>query len=161
MAFENVDVSSLRNALTQCKDSLNYKTTDELINSISNTSIWQSLAQKNLKNALTKLSNERYKKLEDKINSYFDVVSYIEKYQNLRKENLNLEAEYSSLSNHLYYEEEYTTTNRGKNNELITETHSRTVKNTDVERQIVNIQTKISNNKEEMEILENRVANSI
>ena len=69
MAFENVDVSSLRNALTQCKNSINHSTTNELMNNISNTSVWQASDQANLKKALTKLENERYKNLEDKINS--------------------------------------------------------------------------------------------
>ena len=54
MAFENVDVSSLRNALTQCKNSINHSTTNELMNNISNTSVWQASAQANLKKALTK-----------------------------------------------------------------------------------------------------------
>ena len=42
MAFENVDVSSLRNALTQCKNSINHSTTDELINNISKYQIKNS-----------------------------------------------------------------------------------------------------------------------
>lgn len=148
MAFENVNVSSLRNALTQCKNSINHNTTDELINSISNASVWQTSAQTTLKSALTKISNERYKNLENKINSYFDIVSYIEKYQNLQKENVPLEKQYSSLSKRLYYT-------------VRTEKHTRRVKDTNVERQMLNVRKKINDNKEEMENLKSRVSNSI
>ena len=147
MAFENVDVSSLRNALTQCKNSINHSTTDELINNISN--------------ALTKFGNERYKNLEDKINSYFTVVSYIEKYQNLQKENVSLENQYSSLSNRLYYTETYTTTSTASDGTVSTETHTRRVKDRWVESQMSNVRKKINDNKEEMENLKNRVSNSI
>ena len=59
MAFENVNVSSLKSALTQCKNSINHSMSDELINNISNTSVWQTSAQINLKNALTNFKNER------------------------------------------------------------------------------------------------------
>lgn len=161
MAFENIDVFSLRNALTQCKNSINHNTTDELISNISNTSIWQTSAQTNLKNALTKFKNERYKNLEDKINSYFTIVSYIEKYQNLQKENVSLENQYSSLSNRLYYTETYTTTSRASDGTVSTETHTRRVKDRGVESQMSNVCKKINDNKEEMENLKNRVSNSI
>lgn len=161
MAFENVDVSSLRNALTQCKNSINHSTTDELMNNISNASVWQTSAQTNLKNALTKFGNERYKNLEDKINSYFTIVSYIEKYQNLQKENVSLENQYSSLSNRLYYTETYTTTSTASDGTVSTETHTRRVKDRWVESQMSNVRKKINDNKEEMENLKNRVSNSI
>ena len=61
MAFENIDVGKLRSALNECKSSLNYSTSKSLAGSIANSSIWQSSAQGNLKNALSKLIDERYK----------------------------------------------------------------------------------------------------
>lgn len=161
MAFEDVDVSSLRNALTQCKNSINHSTTDELTNNITNASVWQTSAQTNLKNALTKFENERYKDLENKINGYFNIVSYIEKYQNLQKENVSLENQYSSLSNRLYYTETYTTTSTTSDGTVLTETHSRRVKDRKVETQMSNVRKKINDNKEEMENLKNRVSNFI
>lgn len=161
MAFENIDVSSMKNALTQCKNTVNHSITDELMNDISNASVWQTSAQTNLKNALTKLRNERYKNLENKINSYFSVVSYIEKYQNLQKENVSLESQYSSLSNKLYYTETYTTTSTASDGTVTTETHSRRVKDRGVEAQMTNVRKKINDNKEEMENLKNKVSNSI
>ena len=51
MAFENVDVARLKKALIECKNSINYKTSEDLINSISNDSVWISSSQKNLKDA--------------------------------------------------------------------------------------------------------------
>lgn len=55
MAFENVNASSLKSALTQCKNSINHSITDSLISDVSNSSIWQCDSQKTLKDALTKL----------------------------------------------------------------------------------------------------------
>lgn len=144
MNFENVDISSLRNALIQCKNAIDHSATDELINNISNPSVWQASSQINLKKALTKLINERYKNLENKINSYLNIVSSIEEYQNLQKENLSLENQYSSLSNKLY-----------------DESTSERVKDASVESQMSNVQRRINDNKEKMENLKNKVSNSI
>lgn len=98
MAFENINVSYLREALTQCKDSINHESTDQLIYDVSDTSIWQTAAQANLIKALTKLTTERYKELEDKINSYFIIVEKIEKYQELQIENRELNQQFSYLN---------------------------------------------------------------
>lgn len=102
MAFENIDVGKLRSALNECKSSLNYSTSKSLAGSIANSSIWQSSAQGNLKNALSKLIDERYKELEDKIDSYLGVASLIEKYKDLEKKNNNLQSEIDNLYKNLY-----------------------------------------------------------
>lgn len=161
MAFENVNVTSLRNALTQCKNAINHSTTNRLINNISNTSVWQSSAQSNLRNALTKLENERYNMLEHTINNYLKIVSIIEEYKKLEKKNVSLKNQYSSLSNKLYRTETYTTTIRGSNGTVKTETNSRKVKDSKVDSQMYSIKREINNNKEEMEVLKNRISNSI
>ena len=161
MAFENINVTSLRSALTQCKNTINYTRTSELINSISNTSVWQSSSQKKLKNALTKLETERYKNLEDKINLYLNIVSYIEKYKNLQSENQSLENHYSSLSGRLYYTEYYEESHTQSDGSVVIEHHSRTVKDYGVEAEMNNVRKKINDNKQEMENLKNRVSNSI
>lgn len=161
MAFENVNVSSLKNALTQCKNSIDHSTTDELINNISNASVWQTSAQTNLKNALTKFGNERYKNLEDKINSYFDVVSYIEEYQTLQEENISLENQYSSLTSRLYYTEKTNIMNENGNKTMKKGVYLERVKDVNVENQMFDIRRRINNNKEKMENLKNKVSNSI
>lgn len=102
MAFENIDVGKLRSALNECKSSLNYSASKSLVGSIANSSIWQSSAQGNLKNALSKLTDERYKELEDKIDSYLGVASLIEKYKDLEKKNNNLQSEIDNLYKNLY-----------------------------------------------------------
>lgn len=161
MAFESVDVASLRSALTQCKNTIDHSTTDGLINSVSNTSVWQTSAQPNLKNALVKIKEERYRDLESKINGYFAIASYIERYQTLQKENEMLEEKYASLSTRLYYTETYTTTSIESDGTTSTTTHTRQVKDKAVETEMNEIQNKINKNKEEMEELEEKVSNSI
>ena len=160
MAFESVNVASLRNALTQCKNTIDHSTTDGLINSVSNTSVWQTSAQSILKNALVKIKEERYRDLESKINEYFAISSYIESYQTLQKENEMLEEKYVSLSTRLYYTETYTTTSTESDGTTST-THTRQVKDKAVETEMNEILKKINKNKEEMEELEEKVSNSI
>lgn len=160
MAFESVNVASLRNALTQCKNTIDHSTTDGLINSVSNTSVWQTSAQSILKNALVKIKEERYRDLESKINEYFAIASYIESYQTLQKENEMLEEKYVSLSTRLYYTETYTTTSTESDGTTST-THTRQVKDKAVETEMNEILKKINKNKEEMEELEEKVSNSI
>lgn len=160
MAFESVNVASLRNALTQCKNTIDHSTTDGLINSVSNTSVWQTSAQSILKNALVKIKEERYRDLESKINEYFAIASYIESYQTLQKENEMLEERYVSLSTRLYYTETYTTTSTESDGTTST-THTRQVKDKAVETEMNEILKKINKNKEEMEELEEKVSNSI
>ncbi len=161
MAFDNINVSSLKNALVQCKNSIDYSTTEELINNISNTSIWQSSSQTNLKNALIKLKDERYQELEEKINNYLEATSYIERYQDLEKENVSLNREYSSLSRKLYYNETYTETTKNSDGTLKKETRTQRVKDKSVERQMTYIERKIEANTRDMENFKNIVSNYI
>lgn len=107
MAFENIDVGKLKSALNECKSSLNYGTSKSLAGSIANSSAWQSSAQGNLKNALSKLTDERYKELEDKIDSYLGVASLIEKYKDLEKKNNDLQSEIEGLNKILYKKKPY------------------------------------------------------
>ncbi len=102
MAFENIEVGSLKSALIECKNSLKYDTSNSLKETILNSSVWQCRAQGNLKNALIKLTEERYKELEDKIESYIGITSLIEKYKKLEEKNKELQAKNDELSKHLY-----------------------------------------------------------
>lgn len=161
MDFENVDVPSLVNALTQCKDSIDYKASLELINDISNVSVWQSSSQSNLKNALTILTTDRYEELKGKLDCYLTVASYIAQYQNLSKENILLNKQYNDLSYKLYYEETYTTSVTLADGTVTTETSTRTVMDKNIHSQMINIQNKIDENKKKMDELKKLIYNSI
>ena len=136
MAFENVKVVSLRNALNNCEDRINYSRSKELINNISNPNVWQSDLQPILKEALEKLINVRYKDLESKLEDYKLACNYIEEYQELAKQNQNLLASNKSLQRDLYDDNE---------------------KNTSVERKINNNKSQINSNENRMEVLERQV----
>ena len=160
MAFENVDVTSLRNALTSCKNSINYNTSKELIDSVS-SSVWQTSSQKKLNKSLKALTNTRYKELENKLNDYIEAVSYIEQYKSYENENKTLQNKYNSLNNSLYKNEQYTVTSTDANGNEVTETRVRTVKDTGVESSMNSISNQINSNKSEMNTLKNKVANKI
>lgn len=149
MAFTNVDVASLRSTINSCKNSINYNKTTELISDVSNNNVWQTAARDNLKKSLEKLKNNRYKDLENKLETYLEVTNLIEKYKKLEQENIRLEAEYNSLKPHLYHTEHYT--NRWG------EHRTRTIKDEGVERQMNNIRNTINRNKIEMVSLERKV----
>ena len=137
MAFENVNVVSLRNALVTCEDRINYSRSKALINEISNPNVWQSDSQPILKEALEKLINVRYKDLEGKLEDYKLACNYIEEYQELAKQNQNLLATNKSLQRDLYNDD----------NE----------KNVSIERKINNNKGQINSNENRMEVLERQV----
>ena len=137
MAFENVNVTSLRNALNNCEDRINYSRSKELINNISNPNVWQSDSQPILKEALEKLINVRYKDLEGKLEDYKLACNYIEEYQELAKQNQDLLATNKSLQRDLYNDD----------NEKIAS----------IERKINNNKGQINSNENRMEVLERQV----
>ncbi len=83
MAFENVNVSSLKNSINSCIDSINYSSSKEIIGKISSNNIWQASSRDNFKRALTKLVDVRYKNLEKKLKDYLKIADMIEEYQKL------------------------------------------------------------------------------
>lgn len=190
MAFENVDVNSLKSALNSCKNSINHTKTDSLINAISSPTIWQGKSQNNLKQALQSLRDVRYKELENQLNSYIGVVSNIEQYKNLEQQNRQYSNEINSLQSQVASASIQTYTVVGgdtlyaiarKNNttvDAIAEANNiqdinnirvgqvftipnGAVNTAGLNSQIQTIQSKINQNQNEMETLKNRVANAI
>lgn len=159
--FDNVDVSSLNNALNQCKNAIDHKRVDELINDISNPSVWKSQSQSKLNDALTKLCNYRYKELEDKIDSYFSIVSYIAEYQEMEKENKRLKSQLKELYTRLYYDETYTELITQSDGKLKEEERTRRVIDSTVDHQIKISHQKIAENKIKMAELIIKIENSI
>ncbi len=163
MAFENVNVSSLRSALSSCKDSLNCNTTTELINSIADANVWDTDSKKTLKEALEKLANEKYKNLKDKLDSYSSIVTKIEEYQKLAEENMQLEMKYQRLREQSASTPAPTPTpspaptpEPGNTGSLPSNTSSSS--NSEEMEEIMN---KIKMNKQSMKSIENEVSNLI
>ena len=104
MAFENVDVGSLRSSLNSCKNSLKCSAGKEFMSSAG--SIWQGSAKDNLIKNLDKLYNEKYKKLEELLDKYLGVCGEIEHYKKLESDCAKLSEEIEDLKPHLYVEVE-------------------------------------------------------
>jgi len=83
--FDDVDVGSLVNAINSCKSSLDYSTTESLISSISNSSVWEADCKSNLKTAMEKLI-VRNKDIEKMLDHCLSVASLIERYKSLEEE---------------------------------------------------------------------------
>ena len=161
MAFEKINVSSLKKSLNECKNSINYAVSEELIGDISNVNVWQVESQKNLKKSLDTLVNKRYKDLEEKINDYLNLISYIDDYKELEQKNEELQSDYNYYRNRLYYTETYQDTVTDIRGNTKTITRERTVKDYNIQNKMNNIKTKINNNKAKMENLRNKVSNGI
>lgn len=161
MAFENVNPTSLRNALQSCKNTINHSISDELITSLDNNSVWESDAKKNLSDALETLSHTHYKALEGKIDDYLKATGYIETYQAKERENKNMRSQLNSLYPRLYRTEERSSTWTDMFGYQHTHTWTETVKDYGVESQINSLNNRIYSNKNEMESLKNKVNNLI
>lgn len=161
MAFENVNVASLKSNLEACKNYINNSISEELPANIMNADIWYSDARGTLKNALDRL-NSLYDALENRINHYLSVANQIEQYQNLVSENQKLESEYSNLESKLWYQEKYTITNYNSETETYEyEEATRTVKDTNVENKMYSVRNEINSNNTTMESLKNSINSSI
>lgn len=80
MAYENVNITKLKSALTDCLNTLDYKLSNSIIEGLTDD-VWSGKAKANLVTALSKIIDD-YKEIEEKINSYLATVSAIENYQN-------------------------------------------------------------------------------
>ena len=161
MAFDNVDVNSLKNALISCKNSINNSKTDEILANISSSQVWQSESKNKLTKALEILGKERYKELESLLDKYLNVVNDLEEYKRIEKENISLSSQYSSLSKQLYYTDYYTETSYDADGNEITNRKSKIVKNYYVQNQMNGINQIINSNNSKLESLELKIKNSI
>ncbi len=156
MAFESVDVISLKNSIRACREAINYDTSSGLIGSISNNNVWECASRDNLKKALETLVNNRYKELEKQLDSALAVANLIGEYKNLEQDNIDYKKRISSLKNDLYRNEEKTTKDADGNDKTTTEK----VKDESVEQKINSFENRIEVNKDAMEAIVNKVASS-
>lgn len=161
MAFENIDVSSLKSALNSCKNSLNNNISRELKTNVMNSDIWHCDSRKNLKGSLDRLEG-LYGDLNGKIDQYLSLANEIEKYKNLVATNNDLNNQYNDLSGRLWKKEKF----ENHYYEVSTGTwepfmDTRKVKDINVENQMNNIKNQIEDNKISMQSISNNVANSL
>lgn len=160
MAFENVDVASLKSALNTCKNNLNHSTTDSIISNLSSNS-WMADSKTNLKKALEKLVNTRYKNLSDKIDEYLTAAGYIQEYKDLDAENDSLEQQIASLNSNLYTTGLKKSVSIDYDGERHISIGKEKIENPEVKRQIDNLTNEIINNNEAMESLKAKVENIV
>lgn len=161
MAFENVDVARLKNAINSCKNAVNYSTSVELISNISSNDVWKTGARDNLKKSLKKLTNERYKKLESELNNSLKVANYIEKYKQLQSNNRLLQSNINRLEEQLYVTKTYTESYVDSNGTKQEITKTKREKNYNVQWEINSLESRIRSNNNQMNSLVNKVSNLI
>lgn len=152
MALEEVDTNSLRNAITSCKNAINYSSEKQILNNISNEKNWKSASCNNLKTALTKLIETRYKSLETKLDSYYKIVSYIEDYQKLNQQNEKYENQRNEIRSKI-----------ANNRYLMTDENKDEVIRNEMEmaKQSNSLKNNISYNKYQMKEIKQKIANLI
>ena len=164
MAFESIDVSSLKNSLNSCKNQLNNSISTGLVSSIIDDNIWVCNSRYNLKKALLNL-NDIYSQLENEINQFIGVADAIQEYKNMQSKVEELKIEYSNLSGKLYYEESYQDWYYYYDDDGQRQSDynwaTRTVKDNAVELQMAFVKNEINQLEAEMEIKKNSINSSI
>lgn len=148
MAFENVDINSLKNAISSCRNSINYNYSRNLLLTLNSNTIWQADAKQNVKRALENLINNKYRELEEELNNCSNITNLIAQYKQAEEVKTALTNQYNELNKQLYYEESYTENHwNGETNSYDSVAKKRTVKNTSVEQSM----NTINNQKQEQE----------
>ena len=97
MAYENVDVYSLKNAIVNCKNSINFQREKSIINDISQKNIWSCSAKNTLINAMNDLFNNKISKLDGAYNNFEYMTQKIAEYQEYKKQYDQIVLELKSL----------------------------------------------------------------
>ena len=162
MAYENVNVSSLKNALSSCKSSLNYSTSNNLKSDAMNASVWDSDSKTTFNKAVNQITNY-YGELESKIDHYLGLADKIQRYQDLVAENASLRSEYASLEPKLYYEVRESYNERWNEQEQRYDRDWRTVTKKDeaVASRMNAITAQISANEGEMASLDSQIQSGL
>lgn len=99
MNFDSVNVASLKNAINSCKSSIDYSKSEQIISDIASNSVWNAKSKENFSKALNKLINEKYKKLEKKLDECMQLAGGIEKHKHETAELKKMQAQLVTLTN--------------------------------------------------------------
>lgn len=156
MAYENINVTSLRSSINSCLNSINYTKINQIINQISSNDIWNADSKSTFKNALEKLI-DRNEQLEKELKNYLNVVNLIEEYQKLDTKNVNSSSDLSNINKELsvlnQIDRNYSNQGKQNSNEAINNRQ----KITNLNNKINNINSKINSNKNEMNSLKSKI----
>lgn len=101
MAYEKVNVTSLRNSINTCLNSLSKSSSKAIIDELSRNDKWCGESKETFKKALETLINTRYQELEDYLNQCLSNVDQIENYQNAAAEKSSYNYQISGLNKQL------------------------------------------------------------
>lgn len=87
MAYENIDVTSARNSINNCLNSLTHSTSDNFLSTLPSSTNWVADSKDTFVAAINKLVNVRYKELEDYLKQCLTSLDYISKIQELQAQN--------------------------------------------------------------------------
>lgn len=93
--FNDVNTQQLTNAISNCKNTVNYSKLNEILQISDNT--WQALSKKKLQDAVKKLT-EKYDDLTNKLEFYTQIISLIGNYKSISDETKNYEEELNFVS---------------------------------------------------------------
>lgn len=81
MNFENIDTNLLRNSVNQCLESINYNSSENILQNITDNNVWQTSSRDTLKKSLDTLVNKDFKELENKLRQVLEAADIIDKYK--------------------------------------------------------------------------------
>lgn len=98
MGLDNINASSLRSAIAQCKSSLNYSNENQILSEIANESIWKCNSKSTLSKGIKDLIKE-IDKLKVELDSCNVLADYVDQYQKYESENASLKKQKNSAKN--------------------------------------------------------------
>lgn len=156
MAYENINVASLRSSINNCLSTINYSRINQMVNQISSDDVWSTNSKNNFKIALDKLI-ERNKNLENELKKYLTVANLIEEYQKLDK---SIDANLTNVSN---YKKELSVANQidknyvNKNNQNTIEAKNNRQKINNINKELKSLNSKIDSNKSKLSSLKSKI----
>lgn len=102
MNFENVNVASLRSAISGCLSRITYQEEQRILNSITPTNVWDCSAKSNLTSAITNMISKDYVKIEKGLKKLDQAAIKIDEYKKIVEQIKVIDEQIRNLNNNRY-----------------------------------------------------------
>lgn len=102
MNFENVNVASLRSAISGCLSKIAYQEEQRILNSITPSNVWDCSAKSNLTSAITNMISKDYVKIERGLKKLDQATIKIDEYKKIVEQIKAIDEQIRYLNNNRY-----------------------------------------------------------
>ena len=86
MAYDDISVTSAKNAIINCKNSLNYTKSQAILSGLNVSTYWDAESRTTFSNGIDLLINTKYKDLETYLDKCLTSLDYIEEYKGVQSD---------------------------------------------------------------------------